>query len=152
MFTVFVSNKFLIKINEMPLLILLFHDGDRYHIETSPLICRANQLTGLYMIMAPVMKELNMPLPKSRRVLLGMETEPFCSERLSNDNILSLHITLMCLSFSLFILLLFVWVWHIYLAGQYFNCDVKDAFIKIIWFEVFMYGAILAKVAHYPSG
>ena len=25
-----------------------FHDGGRYHIETSPFICGANQLTGLY--------------------------------------------------------------------------------------------------------
>ena len=36
----------------------LFHDGGRYHIETSPLICRANQWTGFYMISAFVMKEL----------------------------------------------------------------------------------------------
>ena len=36
----------------------LFHDGGRYHIETSPLICRANQWTGFNMITASVMKEL----------------------------------------------------------------------------------------------
>ena len=36
---------------------LTFHDGGRYHIETSPLICYA--LTGFYMITASVMKELN---------------------------------------------------------------------------------------------
>ena len=36
----------------------LFHDGGRYHIETSPLICSANQWTGFYMITASVMKEL----------------------------------------------------------------------------------------------
>ena len=35
-----------------------FHDGGRYHIETSPLICRANQWTGFYMITSSVMKEL----------------------------------------------------------------------------------------------
>ena len=29
-----------------------------YHIETSPLICRANQWTGFYMIKAPIMKDL----------------------------------------------------------------------------------------------
>ena len=28
-------------------------------METSPLICRANQWTGFYMITAPVMKELS---------------------------------------------------------------------------------------------
>ena len=38
----------------------LFHDVGRYHIETSPLICRANQWTGFYMIMAYVMKELSL--------------------------------------------------------------------------------------------
>ena len=35
------------------------HDGGRYHIETSPLICWANQWTGFYMITASVMKELS---------------------------------------------------------------------------------------------
>ena len=38
-----------------------FHDGGRYHIETSPLICFANQWTGFYMISASVMKGLNSP-------------------------------------------------------------------------------------------
>ena len=33
----------------------LFHDGDRYRTETSPL---ANQWTGFYMITASVLKEL----------------------------------------------------------------------------------------------
>ena len=37
----------------------LFHDGGRYHIETSPLICGANQWTGVYMITASVMKDLS---------------------------------------------------------------------------------------------
>ena len=36
----------------------LFHEGGRYYIETSPLICSANQWTGFYMITASVMKEL----------------------------------------------------------------------------------------------
>ena len=35
-----------------------FHDGGRYHIETSPLICSTNQWTGFYMITTSVMKEL----------------------------------------------------------------------------------------------
>ena len=34
----------------------LFHDGGRYHIETS---CSANQWTGFYIITASVMKGLN---------------------------------------------------------------------------------------------
>ena len=37
----------------------LFHDGGRYHIETGPLTCSANQWTGFYMITASVMKELS---------------------------------------------------------------------------------------------
>ena len=36
-----------------------FHDGGRYHIETSPLICRGNQWTGFYMMTAFFMKGLN---------------------------------------------------------------------------------------------
>ena len=39
--------------------ILTFHDGGRYHIETSPLICSPNQWTGFYMITASVMKGLS---------------------------------------------------------------------------------------------
>ena len=38
--------------------IYLFHDGGCYHIETSPLICGANQWTGFYMVTAFVMREL----------------------------------------------------------------------------------------------
>ena len=37
---------------------LLFHDEGPYHIETSPVICSANQWTGVYMIEISVMKEL----------------------------------------------------------------------------------------------
>ena len=39
-------------------LLQLYYNGGRYHIETSPLICFANQWTGSYMITDPVMKEL----------------------------------------------------------------------------------------------
>ena len=38
---------------------LTFHGEGLYHIETSPLICRANQWTGFYLIKAAVVKELN---------------------------------------------------------------------------------------------
>ena len=37
---------------------LTFRDGGRYHIETSPLVCRANQWTGFYMITASVLQGL----------------------------------------------------------------------------------------------
>ena len=43
---------------------LTLHDGGRYHIETSPLICSANQWTGFYMITASVMKGLNRQMKK----------------------------------------------------------------------------------------
>ena len=36
----------------------LSHDGGPYHLETSPLICRANQWTGFYMPGTSIMKEL----------------------------------------------------------------------------------------------
>ena len=38
-----------------------FHGKGRYHIETSPLICCANQWTGFYLITASIMKGLAMP-------------------------------------------------------------------------------------------
>ena len=36
----------------------LFHDGDLFHTEPSPLICRTNQWTGFSMIETFVMKKL----------------------------------------------------------------------------------------------
>ena len=36
----------------------LFHYGNPYHIESSPLICSANQWIGFYMMGASVLKEL----------------------------------------------------------------------------------------------
>ena len=36
----------------------LFHGGGLYHIETSPLICSANEWTGFYMIETSAKKEL----------------------------------------------------------------------------------------------
>ena len=38
--------------------VTLLYNGSPYHIGTSPLICRANQLTGFYMIGISAMKEL----------------------------------------------------------------------------------------------
>ena len=40
------------------LVVLTLHDGGLYDIETSSLICSANQWTGVYMIETSVMKEL----------------------------------------------------------------------------------------------
>ena len=34
------------------------HDRGTYHLETSPLICRANQLTGFYIMGTSAIKEL----------------------------------------------------------------------------------------------
>ena len=39
----------------------LNHDGSPYHIETSQLICCANQWTGFYMIVAVVVKKSTTP-------------------------------------------------------------------------------------------
>ena len=36
----------------------MFHDGDPYHIETSPLVFRANKQAAFYMKGTSVMKEL----------------------------------------------------------------------------------------------
>ena len=41
-----------------PILFNFFHDGGRYHIETIPLICSANQWTGFYVITASAVREL----------------------------------------------------------------------------------------------
>ena len=46
-----------------------FQDGGRYHIETSLLICRANQWTGFYMITASVLKGLKI-------ILIFNKTQP----------------------------------------------------------------------------
>ena len=35
----------------------LFHGGDPYHIDTSPLICRANQQTSFCIMGTSIMKE-----------------------------------------------------------------------------------------------
>ena len=47
-------------LQETPLfsLSLILSDGGSYHIETSPLVCSANQWTSFYMIGTSVMKEL----------------------------------------------------------------------------------------------
>ena len=43
----------------------LFHDGDRFHIETSPLIC-----SGFYLITASVMKELSEEVNRQFKVIM----------------------------------------------------------------------------------
>ena len=63
----------------------LFDDGGLYHIETSPLICRANQWTGFYMIGTSSIRELKgfLSLTISRKfgrvlnTLLGEQMEWF---------------------------------------------------------------------------
>ena len=53
--------------------ILAFHDEGRYHIETSPLICVANQWTGFYIITASIMKGLkNIGIALDRVICLFM--------------------------------------------------------------------------------
>ena len=50
---------YLIRIRRNCVFIKLSHYGCPYHIETSPLICRANKWTGFYMIGTSVTKDLN---------------------------------------------------------------------------------------------
>ena len=44
----------------------------RYHIETSPLICRKFQWTGFYMITASIMKELILKVEFGNDLLRGL--------------------------------------------------------------------------------
>ena len=57
--------------------IQLVHDGGRYHIEPSPLICGANQWTGFYKTTASVMKELTrmrkVPTNNNKCIVIGIE-------------------------------------------------------------------------------
>ena len=48
------------RVNSIKLLNLLLRDRGPYHIETSPLICRASLWVGFYMISTSVMRELNL--------------------------------------------------------------------------------------------
>ena len=53
--------------------LLLFHEGGHYHIETSPSICSANQSTVFYMKRTSVLKRL-ISFP-----FLYLSTNPSCS-------------------------------------------------------------------------
>ena len=55
----------------------LFHDGGRYHKETSPLIYSENQWTGFYMITASAMKELIDIGPSDLSIPSNLEKEDF---------------------------------------------------------------------------
>ena len=55
----------------------LFHDGGCYHIETSPLICSANQWTGFYMITASIMKELSLVTTFAKGLIYLVHTQNF---------------------------------------------------------------------------
>ena len=56
--------------------LLPFHDGGRYHIETSPLICGANQWTGFYMITAFVMKGLTLMTMNEKLIMIDLTNFP----------------------------------------------------------------------------
>ena len=67
-----------------------FHDGGRSHIETSPLICSANQWTGFYMITASVMKGLNamlwVPVSKTySKINTYLKVWGFCAHSPTNS-------------------------------------------------------------------
>ena len=56
-----------------------FHDGATYHIETSPFICRPNQLSGFHITGASVIKELrsHMSLPSYKKVSIAKDESIF---------------------------------------------------------------------------
>ena len=49
----------------------LIHDENPYLIETSPLICKANQLTGFYMAETSVTKNLSSLIQSTYQPVLG---------------------------------------------------------------------------------
>ena len=64
-------------------------DGGRYHIETSPLICRANQWTGFCMITASIMKELKLGSPRTFQVQVQYILK---SNRVQKDSLNIFHV------------------------------------------------------------
>ena len=59
-----------------------------YHIETSPLICSANQWTVFYMITVPIMKELTSELGRFEDVFQKLKvTYNTLSKEWCNQNI-----------------------------------------------------------------
>ena len=62
-----------------------FHDRGRYHIETSSLICGANQWTGFYMITASVMKGLKVTV-QSNEFAIIVVNYPFKHQMLKVNN------------------------------------------------------------------
>ena len=58
---------FQIEFSGFDIMFNLFHDGGQYYIETSPLICGANQWTGFYMISASIMKGLKTNMTSKRQ-------------------------------------------------------------------------------------
>ena len=65
-------HKFIVQSSRERLRDYLFHDGDPYHIEVSPLICSANQWTGFYMIETSIIKGL-----KQKRIVINGNYQPF---------------------------------------------------------------------------
>ena len=77
--------------------------------------------------------------------LMWIETKPSFSSNSLKEDCLSLQTIRKHLSWSLFILLLFVQLWHIQTRRQKLNCEVKKAFMSMRFFAVPMYGVTLVK-------
>ena len=73
----------------------LFHDGGRYHIETSPLICSANKWTGFYIITASVMKELTILSWSLFNTLMDLSYSTFVSKLFIYTDTLILRLCIM---------------------------------------------------------
>ena len=86
-----------------------------------------------------------MAMAKALRFLSRIETELSISSNSSKEDFLSLYMKRRHLSWSLFILLYFVGLWHIQTNWQQLYWDMKNAFNNNLFLFKSIYGVILAK-------
>ena len=77
------------------------------------------------------------------RSLTYVETVPSFLKRFSKDDLKSLYAICKCLSCKRLILLLTERLWNIQIRGQWINCELKNEFIIMRHFLMFMNGVIL---------
>ena len=64
-----------------------------------------------------------------------IETDLFCSNSSSNNDVLSRYIRGMHLSCNRLILLFIIRLWNIQIRGQLLNCELKNEFISISFLD-----------------
>ena len=77
------------------------------------------------------------------------ESVYFCDELKRNYQFLEPLDTRVIVNYTKILLLLSFLLWQIHISGQYLNCELKNAFIKIFFFSIFMKGMILAKTFNF---